>query len=256
MQVYMTIARLSRPGLRSVVRAGTVVAALLTLALCLLLVDDTAFPPAGKETGTSTPAVPGAWPRALIASVSAVVIAATVVVFSGAFRAPIDWPPPLVTFVRAIAPLRIANGYGLFSVMTTSRPEIVVEGSMDGVRWLPYEFRWKPGDLRRRPSFVAPHQPRLDWQMWFAALGGYEENPWFIQFAARLLEGSPDVLRLLQRDPFAGSPPRYVRGLLYEYRFTDAATRRRTGQWWSREPAGLYCPVLSRDLLESQEALR
>ena len=134
-------------------------------------------------------------------------------------------------------------------VMTTTRPEILIEGSDDGAAWSRYEFRWKPGDVTRRPRFVAPHQPRLDWQMWFAALGTYEENPWFISFLARLLQGSPDVERLLLRNPFPHHPPRYIRAVLSDYRFTDAAERRATGAWWKAEAKGLYCPVLSRDML-------
>ena len=89
------------------------------------------------------------------------------------------------------------NSYGLFAVMTTDRREIIVEGSNDGMNWLPYEFKYKPGDVNRRPAFVAPHQPRLDWQMWFAALGDYRQNPWFVNFCERLLQGSPEVLALL-----------------------------------------------------------
>ena len=112
--------------------------------------------------------------------------------------------------------------------------------------WLPYEFRWKPGDVRRRPRFAGPHMPRLDWQMWFAALGDYRENPWFLHLLVRLLDGSPDVLALLERNPFPDHPPRFVRAVLYEYHFTDAATRSATGAWWRRERLGLYCPVLSR----------
>jgi predicted DCC family thiol-disulfide oxidoreductase YuxK len=223
----------------------------LTLALCVLLLDDTAFP--ARAPAEPAPSVRRrAWPRAWILSMTAVVLVATVVVFSGAFRTPIGWPRPVLEFVRSLAPLRIANGYGLFSVMTTTRPEIIVEGSEDGTRWTPYEFRWKPGDPAQRPAFVAPHQPRLDWQMWFAALGGYEENPWFIQFCARLLEGSPPVTALLARDPFAGRPPRYVRAVVYDYHFTDSSTRRLTGAWWSRESVGLYCPVLSKEILRGE----
>ena len=124
--------------------------------------------------------------------------------------------------------------------MTTTRPEIIVEGSNDGTTWEAYEFRYKPGALTRRPPFVAPHQPRLDWQMWFAALGRYEENLWFQNFCVRLLEGSPDVVRLLARDPFDGRPPRYVRGELYRYHFARAG-----GAWWTRERLGEYSPVLS-----------
>jgi hypothetical protein len=125
--------------------------------------------------------------------------------------------------------------------MTTRRPEIVIEGSRDGVKWREYEFRYKPGAVTGPPRFVAPHQPRLDWQMWFAALGS--PRPWFERFLARLLEGAPEVSKLLARNPFSDRPPKYVRALLYEYRMTDRATRRRTGAWWTRELLGLYFPA-------------
>jgi hypothetical protein len=121
----------------------------------------------------------------------------------------------------------------------------VIEGSDDGLTWQAYEFRWKPGDPARAPEFVAPHQPRLDWQMWFAALGELRASPWLVGLMERLLEGSPPVLALLERDPFAGRPPRLVRALLYDYRFTDAATRGRDRRWWRRELRGPYSPVLT-----------
>jgi hypothetical protein len=139
----------------------------------------------------------------------------------------------------------MVNGYGLFSVMTTERPEIIVEGSDDGVTWRAYEFKWKPGDVHCRPYFVAPHQPRLDWQMWFAALSYYQSTPWFHQFLMRLLGNSPDVLALLRRNPFPAKPPRFIRAAVYDYRFTDFAGRRATGACWRRERRGLYSPVLS-----------
>jgi len=119
--------------------------------------------------------------------------------------------------------------------MTTMRDEIVVEGSDDGVTWRPYEFRFKPGDVARRPPWVAPHQPRLDWQMWFASLTSYETIPWYQTFCRRLLEGAPDVLALLERNPFPDRPPRYVHGELYRYQFSD-------GTWWRRERIGDYSP--------------
>jgi len=97
---------------------------------------------------------------------------------------------------------RIVNGYGLFRVMTKDRGEIVIEGSADGIDWLPYEFKWKPGDVKRAPRWCAPHQPRVDWQMWFAALGTPQQNPWFGGLIVRLLQGSRDVSRLLARNPF------------------------------------------------------
>lgn len=149
--------------------------------------------------------------------------------------APVNW----------VAPFRTINSYGLFAVMTRTRPEIVVEGSDDGQTWREYEFKWKAGDLRRAPSYVAPHQPRLDWQMWFAALQDARGNPWFINFLACLLHGERDVLGLLGRNPFPDRPPRFIRAQLYEYRFTDPATLRQTGRWWQREFKGEYCPPLS-----------
>jgi len=131
--------------------------------------------------------------------------------------------------------------------MTTSRPEIRLEGSDDRTTWRPYAFRWKPGDVMRRPGFVAPHQPRLDWQMWFAALGSAEESPWLLRLVARLLEGSPPVLALLRQNPFPDHPPRFIRAVLDDYHFTNFAERRRSGAWWRREETGIYLPVLSRE---------
>ena len=115
--------------------------------------------------------------------------------------------------------------------MTTTRPEIIIEGSDDGENWKPYEFRYKPGNLYRAPRWIQPFQPRLDWQMWFAALGNYQTNPWFPGLMVRLLEGSPDVLRLLGDNPFPGRPPRFVRAELFEYSFTGPGdARRRPGR--------------------------
>lgn len=155
-------------------------------------------------------------------------------------------PRPVGTVFSVVSPLRSFNNYGLFAVMTTSRAEIRVEGSQDGVKWETYEFKYKPGPLNRRPGFVAPYQPRLDWQMWFAALSDYRHNPWFINFCEQLLQGSPSVLGLLERDPFAGRPPRYIRATLYEYRFTSLSERKKTGDWWARRLLGRYLPTALR----------
>jgi hypothetical protein len=144
-----------------------------------------------------------------------------------------------------VAPFEIVNSYGLFAVMTTTRPEIIMQGSNDGVSWSDYEFIYKPGDVMRRPVWVEPHQPRLDWQMWFAALGNYGNNPWIINFEYELLIGSPDVLALLQRNPFPDAPPHYLRAVVYQYRFTTFAEHRATGAWWHREISGLYLPPLT-----------
>ncbi len=152
---------------------------------------------------------------------------------------------PIPQVARWLAPFRTVNHYGLFAIMTTSRPEIIVEGSNDGQTWLPYAFRWKPDNVMQRPRFVAPYMPRLDWQMWFAALGNAQHNPWLRHFLERLLQGTPAVVGLLAHNPFPDTPPRYIRAVVYTYHFTDMATRRATGAWWRRERQGLYTPVLS-----------
>src|SRR4030095_7686204 len=145
----------------------------------------------------------------------------------------------------ATSPLLIVNSYGLFAVMTTSRPEIVIEGSADGRTWSEYIFSYKPGPVMRPPLWNIPHQPRLDWQMWFAALGDVQANPWFQSLMLRILEGSPPVLALLEFNPFPNRPPNYVRATLYEYRFTGARAHAETGAWWVRERRGLYFPPVS-----------
>jgi hypothetical protein len=150
-------------------------------------------------------------------------------------------PPGAGAVLHATAPFRVVNSYGLFAVMTTERPEIIVEGSNDGENWAAYEFRYKPGDVRRAPPIVAPHQPRLDWQMWFAALGTYQTNRWFVNFMLRLLQGEPTVTRLLERNPFPNAPPRYIRARVYQYHFTSWGSH----DWWTREERGLYFPAVS-----------
>jgi hypothetical protein len=153
----------------------------------------------------------------------------------------VDLPPAGAEILGAVAPLRLVNSYGLFAVMTTTRPEIIVEGSNDGMEWRAYEFPSKPGNPLRAPPVVAPLQPRLDWQIWFAALGTYQQNRWFESFMVRLLQGEPAVLRLLRYNPFPDVPPKYVRARLYLYHFTHFGQR----GWWMREERGLYFPAAS-----------
>ena len=147
----------------------------------------------------------------------------------------IPWSDRVMTWV---APFRSFNGYGLFRVMTTSRPEIVIEGSRDGEHWSEYEFRYKPGNVTRRPRFVAPYHPRLDWQMWFAALDPEGNIGWLESLANRLRAGTPEVLALLERNPFPAAPPRFIRLMEYDYRFSTAAEWQRTHAWWVRELVG------------------
>jgi hypothetical protein len=154
-------------------------------------------------------------------------------------------PKPVEKLIVAVSPARSVNNYGLFAVMTTQRYEIVLEGSNDGIHWLPYEFPFKPGDIYRACRWTGLHQPRLDWQMWFAALGTWRENQWVIALMERLLLGEPSVVRLLASNPFGDHPPRYIQAAFWEYHFTDLKTKAANGAWWYREIKGLYCPTVS-----------
>ncbi len=154
-----------------------------------------------------------------------------------------DTPPTAAQAVAdLIEPLHLVSAYGLFAVMTTTRHEIVLQGSKDGVEWRDYEFRYKPGDVARAPRWNIPLQPRLDWQMWFAALGNPQRLPWFWRFLQRLLENEPAVTALLERNPFPGERPLYVRALFYDYTFASAAEKAK-GQWWDRRLLGVYFPA-------------
>ena len=214
---------------------------LLAVALCLLLYDDAAFRRT-HEAAARRPKL-DIFRRAVSAVLVAFIMLVSGLQLLDTFSGHV--PEPAAAALNWIAPLGIVNTYGLFAVMTTSRSEIVVEGSNDGQTWLEYGFRYKPGDLKRAPVWVQPHQPRLDWQMWFAALSSYQAQPWFADFVVRLLEGSPDVLALIASNPFPSAPPRYIRARVYDYKFTNFAERRATGDWWRRELKGEYLPAVS-----------
>ena len=223
---------------------------LLALALCLTLLDDACLrgriPRWLVSRITRSDQQQESRPRRAVAAVLvALILFAGVAQIAATLGHPLALPEPAAGLLGLMGHWYIVNGYGLFAVMTTTRYEIIVEGSNDAATWLPYEFKYKPGDLNRWPPVVAPHQPRLDWQMWFAALGDYRSNPWFVNFMVRLLEGAPDVLPLLAKNPFPGAPPRYIRAELYDYHFTNFAQRRATGAWWRREYVRLYFPVAS-----------
>jgi len=220
---------------------------LLTIALCIPLFEDAAWP--SRLRGRMKLSVTfNARRRPLWVTPVAVPLACFIVMLTslplfadfGWFQESTGW---VTSAGRALAPLRSFNGYGLFAVMTTSRREIVIEGSDDGVLWREYDFSWKPGELDEGPGLVAPFQPRLDWQMWFAALSSPEQNPWFVRLLQRLLEGSPEVVGLLRRNPFSDHPPRIVRAVFYDYHFTRFGDP--GSAWWKREPLGLYYPAAS-----------
>jgi hypothetical protein len=151
------------------------------------------------------------------------------------------------TPIEALEPFRIANRYGLFAVMTRGRYEIEFQGSQDGQTWRAYPFRYKPQDPSQPPGIYAPYQPRFDWNLWFASLGSWREYPIVINTEVRLLSTDPDVLALFAGNPFPQEPPHQVRAVLWQYWFTTAAEKRKTGFWWRRQFLGLYAPTLARD---------
>jgi uncharacterized membrane protein YphA (DoxX/SURF4 family) len=157
------------------------------------------------------------------------------------------WPEPLATLREWAEPYHSANDYGLFRVMTRGRPEAVIFGSRDGVVWKPYEFKWKPGDVRQGPAYCTPHMPRLDWQIWVPFLGNLSQNEWLLNLLLAMLQGRTEVLDLLGDNPFHDAPPRYVQILIFDYQFTRVEQRDRNGAWWRRDFLQYYGPVLELD---------
>jgi predicted DCC family thiol-disulfide oxidoreductase YuxK len=220
---------------------------LLTMLMCVFLFDDAALSrlvPARLETWARMRAPhPGRVASAIATAVALLVVPVGINRIWETFtRTDL---PAVGALSSVVSPLLIVNPYGLFAVMTTTRPEIVIEGSTDGQTWREYVFRYKPGPLGRALPWIIPHQPRLDWQMWFAALGRVESNPWFQNLMLRLLEGSPPVLALLDSNPFPDRPPRFVQAKLYDYHFADWSKHEASGQWWVRQPEGWYFPPVS-----------
>jgi lipase maturation factor 1 len=192
--------------------------------------------------------------RSLRGHFSAILLACTAVMLSWIFydttaemiAIPFrDSPLPTLP-IEMLEHLRIANQYGLFAVMTNGRYEIEFQGSNDAENWTPYPFRYKPQALNESPRIYAPYQPRFDWNLWFASLGDWRQDNLVPLTEERLLQNDKDVLALFRGNPFAQSPPRYVRAVLWQYWFTTGQEKRATGNWWRRQFLGLYAPVLTR----------
>jgi predicted DCC family thiol-disulfide oxidoreductase YuxK len=217
---------------------------LLTMLFCLFLFDDQALSrilPA-KLVGRAERSAPHAgWMATALAALVALIVVPVGV--------NLMWQPIMgssLPFADAIAesvsPFLIVNPYGVFAVMTTSRPAIAFEGSDDGKTWREYVLPYMPGPVARPLSWNIPHQPRLDWQLWFAAFEGLGRNLWIERLVEGLLQGRKPVLNLFADNPFPHHPPKYVRAELYDYRFSDPELKARTGQPWVRRLEGLYFP--------------
>jgi len=214
----------------------------IVLLLGVLLLDDRFL--TGRQLGRHEPGprpAAAAWRAVVTAVVLVPFFWATVATFAWRDQPVIGWP------ARLLAPFRVANTYGLFAVMTRQRFEIEFQGTLDGSTWVPYPFRFKPQDPEEPPGIYAPYQPRFEWNLWFASLATWRQDPWVAMTEVRLLERSRPVLRLFADDPFDGKAPRAVRAVLWRYWFTDTATKHETGRWWNRERIRLYAPVARRE---------
>jgi lipase maturation factor 1 len=238
----------------------------LVLALGFLLLDDgfllRFFPESWKTRFLSSRAAqpeikPGPdrdWRSTLRTQLGALKLAGTAVMLSWIFYATLAellWMfkslPLPTTPVEALEPFRIANRYGLFAVMTRGRYEIEFQGSADGQTWLIYPFRFKPQDPAKPPGIYAPYQPRFDWNLWFASLSSWRQEPIVPRTEQSLLRGDTDVLLLFAGNPFPHAPPRQMRAVIWQYWFTTLAEKRSQGLWWRRQQLGLYAPTLERE---------
>jgi len=157
----------------------------------------------------------------------------------------ISVPKWLSNIHSMVAPFIIANSYGLFAVMTTKRVELIFEGSNDGENWRQYEFKYKPGDINRRPPFILGHMPRLDWRLWFMPFHSFPYIPsWFLQFLEKMIQHKEDIIGLLAKPlPFPeDQPPHFLRVMSYHYKFSSPEIKKQTGQWWTRHLVGPYIP--------------
>jgi hypothetical protein len=221
---------------------------LLTIALCLFLFDDKALrrvtPAFIQVPRLHQPVQSGLAVR--FRSFAITVMAVFILVISFAQLWVLSTGTAvgghLQTVLEHMESYRVVNMYHVFPTMTTERIELEISGSYDGQEWKPYRFKYRPEELDQRPQLIMPHQPRLDWQMWFVTLSS-KHLPWFEEFLYTLLLESHDVDPLLQHNPFPEQPPRFIRVDAYHYTFTTPEQRAQTGHWWQREALGPFLPM-------------
>lgn len=217
---------------------------LLTIALCLYLLDDQAL----QRILPWRPSIGGS--RQPLATLIALPLAAALIVPTSLYtawefvadRPPATWRHP-ANWVRAWG---LGNVFHIFPTMQTERQELTIQGSSDGVEWKSYRFRYKPNSPGDVPRFIVPLHPRLDWMIWFVPSQNPAMRPWFERFLWRLSQNSPTVTSLLAENPFADKAPRYLRVLVHRYRFTGAVERRQTGDVWRAEYLGEFPRVPPR----------
>jgi len=216
---------------------------LLTILLCLLLLDDRIIQyllPEKLKNRVFEGIGTARLGYKLTLSVFASVIIATSMINAYQMISRQPLPTYVSDITRVVRYYGVGHNYHIFPTMQVERHELQVEGSNDGNRWLAYDFKYKPGPLDRAPAFIVPHQPRLDWMIWFVPAQHDENMFWMDQFIYRLAEGSPAVLDLLRDNPFPDEPPKRFRVMSYRYNFTTSEERKKTGNWWKRELLGEF----------------
>jgi hypothetical protein len=214
----------------------------ITIVLAFSAVDDDAFRlfipalPAGGD-----PVDPPAWFVVLV-------LGATVLLLVLSYQPARNLVARRQLMNASFNRYHLVNAYGAFGTVTKERFEVIVEGSDvpepdDDDDWKEYGFKGKPGDPKRMPPQFAPYHLRLDWLMWFLALGS-RDTRWFEVFIVRLLEGDRRTLKLLRDNPFPEAPPQWVRAHVYLYRYSTPAERKASGAWWVRAEVGaIVAPV-------------
>ena len=220
---------------------------LLTIVLCLFLFDDKALRSVIPRR-LKVPPLPQPVQGRIVGrfrSTALMLMALFILVISFVQLSVLSTGNPvsgrLQTLLAHMESYRVVNMYHVFPTMTTERIELEVSGSYDGQEWKQYRFKYRPEELDQRPQWIMPHQPRLDWQMWFVTLAS-KHLPWFEEFLYTLLEESHDVGQLLQHNPFPDEPPNYIRVDAYRYTFTTPEQKQQTGHWWQRESLGPFLP--------------
>lgn len=222
---------------------------LLTIILCLFLLDDRVvgriLPSKLRTRILKRPSKPSRLKRMLTIGAAVLIVPASLISFTAnGLREPL--PELLQRYADSVRRFGIGNIYHVFPTMQTERQELIVEGSNDGVSWQAYEFKYKPNRVDSMPPFIVPHQPRLDWMVWFVPTQRIPQMVWFGEFLRKLHAGSPSVNKLLKHNPFPESSPSYLRVVVYRYRFTTAEERIKEGNWWHREYLGRFPQVEPR----------
>lgn len=223
---------------------------LLTIILCLFLLHDPLLKrmlPASLQERIETPVQsPGRLRTALIVTASLLIVPASLISFGANLVRTQTVPAVIQDFSKIVQRFGIGHIFHIFPTMQTERHELVIQGSNDGQSWLTYDFKYKPGDPTRAPGMIIPHQPRLDWMIWFVPTQQPLQMNWFDRFIERLHQGSETVTALLEHNPFPDGPPRYLRVDSFEYRFTTVEERGQSGNWWHMEYQGFFPKVAPR----------